>query len=86
MDRQIRINVGQLHVKLSYGDRHAQFLPAFPDQCRFLRLAGLYFPAYKLPEQAPCLVGGALADHKPLSLPDQSGNHFRHADSSLDLD
>ena len=73
---QIRIIVVRLHEHATNRDSDGQFLPALPDQRPFLCLSRFHLTAHKLTQQPPGLMGGTLANHKPVPVPNQRRYHF----------
>ena len=68
-----------LGEQVAHGHSDIQFLLTLTDQCLSKGFTGFGLAAHELPQKAPGFVGGPLADHKAVALPDQGCNNIRHS-------
>ena len=80
-DVNIGVFVDHLCKQRSYGNGDIQFFTAFTDQRGLHGFIGLHFTADEFPQKSAGFVGGALADHEAVMIPDQCGNDFDHLTS-----
>ena len=78
MHRNIGVAVHHLHKNLPHVHGDVQLLAALAHQRLLFCLTGLYFAAYKLPEQSTRLVLGSLTYHKSVFVPYEGRYYFCH--------